>query len=133
MEQPATPTPPETALAPTGTPTFQLLERPVVYAIVNRGYDASEALATVREDEGTTVVVEQAVADDDGLVYEFVGAWITLAEITELGAVGVTARLSTALARAAIPCNVVAGFHHDHLVVPWEQRHRALEALHALD
>ncbi len=123
----------ETRVAPSGTPTFDLLDRPVVYAIVTRGYDASEALATVREEEGTTVVVEQSVADDDGLVYEFVGAWITLAEDTELGAVGVTARLSAALARAQIPCNVVAGFHHDHLVVPWEQRHRALEALRGLD
>ncbi|MGJ9411141.1 ACT domain-containing protein [Aeromicrobium sp. CF4.19] len=110
----------------------RLLEQPVVYAIVNPGYDASRALATVREDEGMTVVIGQEEADDDGLVYEFVGAWITLRQQTALEAVGITARLSSALAEADVPCNVVAGFHHDHLVVPWDRRHAAMQVLDGL-
>ncbi|WP_375000022.1 ACT domain-containing protein [Aeromicrobium sp. CTD01-1L150] len=117
---------------PRGELGLRMLEGPVVYAIVNPGYDATGALATIGEDEGITVIVEQDVADDDGLVYEFVGAWITLEEPTALDSVGITAQLSSRLADAGIACNVIAGFHHDHLVVPWEQRHSAMEALRAL-
>ena len=113
-------------------PGLAMLPRPVVYAIVNHGFDASRALATVSEDEGLTVVMEQDVADDDGLVYEFVGAWITIEQQTALDAVGITARLSALLAEAGIACNVLAGFHHDHLVVPWDERHDAMQRLRAL-
>jgi hypothetical protein len=40
--------------------------------------------------------------------------------------------VSGALAEAGIACNVVAGFHHDHLFVPWERREEALELLQRL-
>lgn len=113
-------------------PGLAMLPRPVVYAIVNHGFDASRALATVSEEEGLTVVMEQDVADDDGLVYEFVGAWITIEQQTALDAVGITARLSALLADAGIACNVLAGFHHDHLVVPWVERHDAMQRLRAI-
>jgi hypothetical protein len=43
--------------------------------------------------------------------------------------VGLTATVATALAEAGIACNVVAGFHHDHLFVPWERREDALAIL----
>ena len=127
---------------PTGATTWEaalsgglrprLHPSPVVYAIVAQGFDASRALATVREREGLTVVVEQEDADEDGLVYEFVGAWISLSVATALDGIGVTAAVSTALAADDIPCNVMAGFHHDHLVVPWDRRHDALRVLDAL-
>ena len=110
----------------------RLHPEPVVYAIVSPGFDAATAMATVREREGLTVVVEQVEADEDGLVYEFVGAWITLAVVSALDGVGLTAAISVALAADEIACNVVAGFHHDHLVVPWERRHDALHILDAL-
>lgn len=110
----------------------RLHPEPVVYAIVAPGFDTSTALAAVREQEGLTVVVEQVEAEEDGLVYEFVGAWITLTLVSALDGVGLTASISTALAAESIPCNVVAGFHHDHLVVPWDRRHDALRILDAL-
>jgi len=43
--------------------------------------------------------------------------------------VGLTAAVAGALAEAGIACNVVAGFHHDHLFVPWERREDALAIL----
>ncbi len=117
---------------PEGGVRPRLYDQPVVYALVARGYEADTVLATVHEREGMTVVVSQEEADDDGLVYEFVGAWITLEARTDLEAIGLTAALSRALADAGIACNVVAGFHHDHVVVPWDVRHDALEVLERL-
>ena len=42
------------------------------------------------------------------------------------------AAISTALAAAEIPCNVVSAYHHDHLFVPWARREAAMTALRAL-
>ena len=49
------------------------------------------AEATVREDEGLTVVLSRERADELGLQYEFVAAWITLRLHSEPKAVGLTA------------------------------------------
>ena len=88
---------------------------------------APEAL--VREDEGTTVVLPRDVADSAGLPYDFVACWITLSAHSSLNAVGLTAAFSTALASAGISCNVLAGYHHDHLLVPVEYTDAALRLL----
>ncbi|WP_427115352.1 N-acetyltransferase [Pseudarthrobacter scleromae] len=88
--------------------------------------------AAVREAEGLTVVLPRAVADREGLAYDFVGAWITLEVHSALEAVGLTAAVSKALAEARISCNVLAGFHHDHLLVPIADAPRALEVLAGL-
>jgi hypothetical protein len=88
------------------------------------------SLATVVEDEGTTHVVERAVADERGLAYDFVAAWITLQVHSALAAVGLTAAVAGALADAGISCNVLAGAYHDHLLVPHE---RAADAVRVLE
>ncbi|TNB73660.1 GNAT family N-acetyltransferase [Arthrobacter sp. BB-1] len=88
--------------------------------------------AAVREAEGLTVVLPRAVADKEGLSYDFVGAWITLEVHSALEAVGLTAAVSKALTEARISCNVLAGFHHDHLLVPVADAPRALEVLAGL-
>jgi predicted N-acetyltransferase YhbS len=85
--------------------------------------------AAVREAEGLTVVLPRAEADKSGLSYDFVGAWITLQIHSSLEAVGLTAAVSRALTDARISCNVLAGFHHDHLLVPVADAPRALEVL----
>ncbi|TLM86127.1 N-acetyltransferase [Pseudarthrobacter sp. NamE5] len=88
--------------------------------------------AAVREAEGLTVVLPRAVADQEGLAYDFVGAWITLQVHSALEAVGLTAAISKALTEAGISCNVLAGFHHDHLLVPVADAPLALEVLAGL-
>lgn len=93
---------------------------------------AAAALATVLEGEGITYVVPCAFADAHGLPYDFRAAWLTLGVHSALDAVGLTAAVATALARHGIPCNVLAGFHHDHLLVPAERRDEALAVLAAL-
>jgi hypothetical protein len=91
------------------------------------------ASATVVEDEGTTFVVERHVADGLGLGYDFVAAWITLRVHSALEAVGLTAAVAGALAGAGISCNVLAGFHHDHLLVPVDRVEDALAVLRGLE
>ncbi|BCW18540.1 hypothetical protein NtRootA9_12480 [Arthrobacter sp. NtRootA9] len=85
--------------------------------------------AAVREAEGLTVVLTRAEADRLGLSYDFVAAWITLEVHSALEAVGLTAAIGKALTDAGISCNVLAGFHHDHLLVPVADGPRALQVL----
>lgn len=88
--------------------------------------------ALVQEDEGRTLVVRRDVADDAGLTYEYVASWITLTIHSSLDAVGLTAAFSTALAKAGISCNVLAGRYHDHILVPHTHRDEALTVLREL-
>ena len=90
------------------------------------------AEATVREAEGITVVLAQDDADAHGLPYDLVAGWITLQAHSALDAVGLTAAFSAALADAGISANVLAGYHHDHVLVPVDDLDRAVAALREL-
>ncbi|MFJ9412162.1 ACT domain-containing protein [Streptomyces sp. NPDC101393] len=89
-------------------------------------------VVTVAEQEGVTLVVRQEEADRAGLAYDYVAGWITLRVHSALDAVGLTAAVSGELAAAGLSCNVVAGYHHDHLFVPHEAAEEALRHLTAL-
>jgi hypothetical protein len=82
-----------------------------------------DAFALIREDEGLTAIVPQT-----GGAF----ARITLMVHSALDGVGLTAAVAGALAQAGIACNVVAGFHHDHIFVPWQRRDEALAILQRL-
>jgi hypothetical protein len=88
--------------------------------------------ATIAEDEGVTAVVSRNGADDFGLEYSFVAAWITLDIHSGLEAVGLTGAFSTALAAAGVSCNVLAGYFHDHILVPVADSERVLATLRGL-
>ncbi|MFD0263891.1 ACT domain-containing protein [Kitasatospora indigofera] len=89
-------------------------------------------VVTVAEPEGVTVVVRQEEADELGLRYDYVAAWITLQIHSALAAVGLTAAVAGRLAEVGISCNVVAGFHHDHLFVAADDAEAAVRALEEL-
>ncbi|MER6070117.1 ACT domain-containing protein [Streptomyces sp. NPDC001817] len=89
-------------------------------------------VVTVAEQEGLTLVVPRAEADAAGMAYDYVAGWITLRVHSALAAVGLTAAVSRALADAELSCNVVAGFHHDHLFVPYDRAEEALDILRHL-
>jgi len=59
-------------------------------------------------------------------------ARISLTVHSDLAAVGLTAAFAGALGREGISCNVIAGYHHDHLFVQWDRRFDAVAALGAL-
>jgi uncharacterized protein len=94
--------------------------------------DQLDPEATIRESEGLTAVVRRERADALGVSYDSLAAWITLRVHSALDAVGLTAAVSSALARAGISCNVIAGYHHDHLLVPADRAADALEVLSGL-
>jgi hypothetical protein len=89
------------------------------------GAPPEDAFAVIREDEGVTAIV---AGERAGMAF----GRITLMVHSALEGVGLTAAVSGALAGAGIACNVVAGYHHDHLFVPWERREEALAVLRGL-
>lgn len=91
--------------------------------------DPDRIVASMREPEGVSVIVDAVYAEQTNLAPLLRCAWITLTVHSALDAVGLTAAFATALADAGISCNVVAGARHDHLFVPEDQADAAMDAL----
>lgn len=90
------------------------------------------AFALIHEAEGTTLILPLAAATALGFDTTLAMALITLNVFSDLEGIGLTAAVADALTQARIPCNVVAGFHHDHVFVPEGDADRAMTALIAL-
>jgi hypothetical protein len=114
--------------------TLDVVRRPGTFTFVSGPWPslAADAVATVVEDEGTTHVVPVAAAVAGGAPIDFEAVWLTLTVQSALEAVGLTAAVSRVLAEAGIPCNVLAGYHHDHLLVPADRADDAVAALRGL-
>ncbi|MFK8022429.1 MAG: ACT domain-containing protein [Ilumatobacter sp.] len=121
--------------------TLDVERRPGSFAFVEVPGRASGDLiatshATVIEDGArglaTTLVVPVPDAAAAGLAIDVEMAWLTLTVESSLEAVGLTAAFSRALGDAGVPCNVLAGYRHDHLLVPVEQVDRAIDTLRRL-
>lgn len=99
---------------------IEVERRPGEFTFVSGSWPdlAEVAHASVVEAEGTTLVVKVDDALGAGAKVEFVAAWLTLTIFSSLDDVGLTGAVSAALTELGIPCNVLAGFHHDHLLVP---------------
>lgn len=89
-------------------------------------------VASVLEPEGLTLVLHQEDADEAGLAYEYTAGWITLRVHSALDAVGLTAAFAAELAAHGLSCNVIAGYHHDHLFVAADRAAEAVTVLEAL-
>jgi hypothetical protein len=90
------------------------------------------AHAAIDETEGRTLVVSVDAAEAAGAPVGFEAAWLTLTVHSALEAVGLTAAFSAALGDEGIPCNVLAGYHHDHLLVPVDRAEDAVRILREL-
>lgn len=84
------------------------------------------------EDEGVTIIATSDQIRRTSLVQSEPFAKISLAVHSSLTSVGLTAAIATALAGEGISANVVAGYFHDHIFVPWERRHAAFDVLTSL-
>ena len=108
---------------------------PYVFLSVPDGFVAERrpsCLGIFHEVEGVTVIMSAGEAGRAGRPADEHWAHITLSIHSSLSAVGFMACIATALARAGISLNPVAGFYHDHLFVPWSRRLEALAILEAL-
>ncbi|MEO0379301.1 MAG: ACT domain-containing protein [Pseudomonadota bacterium] len=93
---------------------------------------AVNALAIIHEAEGITLILPQDIASAEGHDASLAMRQITLNVFSDLEGVGLTAAVAQALTDIDVSCNVVAGFHHDHVFVPVGAAQRAVETLRAL-
>jgi len=126
--------PGETDLA-TMLATLSVKRRPGVFAYIavqvpTPGLIAA-AHAVVKEGRLTTIVLPVDAAARAGQAADVQFAWLTLTVQSSLDAVGLTAVVSARLAAIGIPCNVLAGYHHDHLLVPVDRVDDAINVLAA--
>ena len=90
------------------------------------------ALGSFAEDEGMSLILPKAEADKLGLTYDTEMKQITLMVFSSLTGVGLTAAVTTELAREKIPANIVAATQHDHVFVPSKHSSRAMNLLRDL-
>ena len=84
------------------------------------------------EEEGITIILDKQSADRLGLEYYYIGAWITLQVNSSLTSIGLTAAVSDVLAKYKITCNMIAGYHHDHVFVDHTKADLAIQVLRKL-
>ena len=113
-----------------------LLEESYVFCSLPQGqYGALPSLsplASVQEPEGLTLVLTAKEAAHEGLSSEGTFRCIRLEVHSSLESVGLTATVSTALAKEGISANLIAGAHHDHVLIPAQKAGRALDVLQGL-
>ena len=92
--------------------------------------------AIVREKEGITVVFSDDAKESMRLYsqkkIEGPFCLITFEAATKLDATGITAAATGALAKEKIPANVIAGYFHDHVLVPYAMKEAAMACLKKL-
>ena len=98
----------------------------VVTALVDR------SLALFREQEGATLVLEEADAREYGFDTTLPMSRIVLKVFSALDGVGLTAAVAAALADHGIACNMMAAYHHDNVFVPRPLEQEALGILKAV-
>jgi hypothetical protein len=86
-------------------------------------------VASFCENEGLTLLLTKENADKAGFKYEAIFKCITLKVHSSLEAVGLTAAVSSKLAKRGICANVIAAYYHDHIFVQADKANDALSAL----
>jgi len=92
-------------------------------------YPELSPIASYLEKEGLTLVVPKENADKSHINYEGVFKCINLDIHSSLEAVGLTAAVSSKLAKKGISANVIAAYYHDHIFVPIDKCELAMIAL----
>lgn len=115
--------------------TLSVDRRPGVFTFVAVGVPTPGLLAAadamVVEGELTTLVLPVGAAQRAGLPITVEMAWLTMQVYSSLEAVGLTAAIGERLTRRGIACNMLAGYHHDHVLVPLARVDDAIAALTA--
>ena len=86
-------------------------------------------IAAFMESEGLTLVIPREEAERHQITFTATFRCITLQLHSSLEAVGLTAAVSSALAKHGISANIIAAFFHDHVFVPTARAGEALAVL----
>ena len=86
-------------------------------------------ICSFKESEGYSIIISKEEAIKNNLQFYFISAWITLEIDSTLESVGITSAFSKKLTKAGISCNVIAAYHHDHVFVPYLDKHKAMKIL----
>ncbi|BDX05559.1 ACT domain-containing protein [Planctobacterium marinum] len=89
----------------------------------------TQSFALVRESESITLITTVEQAANLGFVDVEPFQRIELQVYSSLEAVGLTAAVSQCLKEHNISANVVAAYHHDHILLPKRDAQKALTAL----
>jgi uncharacterized protein len=95
-------------------------------------YAELKPIASFIEAEGLTLVMAKDTADKEGISYQGTYKRITLNIYSSLDAVGLTAAVSTLLAKQGISANMIAAYYHDHIFVKTDHAERALALLQSV-
>jgi hypothetical protein len=113
----------------------KLVENEFVFCTVSGAlaeYLELDPIATFREPEGLTLVVEKSMAEQFGLAFEATYSQIILTVHSSLDAVGLTAAVAEKLTSVGISANVIAAYYHDHIFVQTAKAQQAIMALKEL-
>ena len=112
--------------------SLQVERRPGVFTYAAVAVLTPELLAAahgmVNEAEAITLVLPVEAAELAGLPVDIELAWLSLTVQSSLEAVGLTAAFAAILGAHDIACNVLAGYHHDHILVPVDKAQLAIDA-----
>ena len=86
-------------------------------------------ICSFKESKGYSIIISKEEATSNNLPFYFNSAWITLNIDSTLDSIGLTSAFSKKLTKAGISCNVIAAYHHDHIFVPYLDKHKAMEIL----
>lgn len=89
-------------------------------------------IAVFAEPEGLSLIIDRTTAEAHAIPFTITLRRITLTVHSSLQAIGLTAAVADRLAHHGISANVVAAYHHDHVLVPTADAERALEILRDL-
>ena len=89
----------------------------------------SNIICSFKESEGYSIIISKEEATINNLPFYFISAWITLNIDSKLDSVGLTSSFSRELSKAGISCNVIAAYLHDHIFVPYIDKHKAMKIL----
>jgi len=106
----------------------------------HKGVIEENALAIFKEKEGCSILIPNYYFDENYAIFQQLEfekdsnlyRCIVLDVNSSLEAVGLTAKVSVRLTELNIPCNVIAAFHHDYIIIPENVADRALTALKGL-
>ena len=96
------------------------------------GLNEEDILCSFKEDGKYSLILKKEFANKYGMSYDFIAAWISLELYSSLDSVGLTSMFSKALSDNNISCNVIAGYHHDHIFVNYKDKELAFDILNKL-